>query len=389
MNTTTRQDNAIFEWRFSITRPYPGSIVSCAMDAQGTAGRWISIVMLVNLGWLFFSPLMGGENLSQWLAATLVTLPFFLYAYLLAFFGPARGALICTAVIVVLAFGLAPINLGSLAYLIFSFFPIAHRLPLQRAMLLIAVLLVAYLAVAWSIIGVWQPVAILATPGVIVGLIALFNGHAQQRRMQLHHAQNEVRRLAVVAERERIARDLHDLLGHTLSVVALKSELAGRMVERDPQAAVAEIAQVTRVAREALAQVREAVTGIRAAGIAAEISVGRVLLDAREIELEEQIEPVTLSGEIETTLALVIREAVVNIERHASGRHARISLARENDNIALTIANDGVRTQISAGNGITGMRERVAALGGTFTVERDRDWLQLRALLPTEASGVA
>src|SRR5690606_35477501 len=107
----------------------------------------------------------------------------------------------------------------------------------------------------------------------------MFDRIGRERDAALSLSHEEVRRLAALAERERIGRDLHDLLGHTLSMVALKSDLAGRMLERDPQAARAEIGEVSRVAREALAQVRRAVSGIRAAGIAAELASAKLLLE--------------------------------------------------------------------------------------------------------------
>ncbi len=125
---------------------------------------------------------------------------------------------------------------------------------------------------------------------MIVAVAVFFGNHhfleSQRKRAQLQLSHDEVRRLAALAERERIGRDLHDLLGHTLSLVALKSELAGKLVERDPQAARRELAEVTRVARDALSQVRSAVTGIRAAGLASELASARLLLESDGVSFE-------------------------------------------------------------------------------------------------------
>ena len=143
---------------------------------------------------------------------------------------------------------------------------------LRRYLLLLAVLNAAFVGVALAVGYPWQMLVWLPLVTVIVGLLihAEQVGHRKDAALRLSH--DEVRRLAALAERERIGRDLHDLLGHTLSLVALKSDLAARLVERDPAAAQREIAEVSAVARDALAQVRSAVSGIRAAGIAAELA---------------------------------------------------------------------------------------------------------------------
>src|SRR5690606_25498793 len=128
--------------------------------------------------------------------------------------------------------------------------------------------------------------------------------------------------LAGLAERERSGRDLHDLLGHTLSLVALKSDLAARLVERDPAAARSEIDAVSRIARDALAQVRSAVSGIRSAGIAAELASAKLLLECDGVTLRHDWDEGGLAGgglspAIENALALVVREAATNVQRHA------------------------------------------------------------------------
>ena len=124
-------------------------------------------------------------------------------------------------------------------------------------------------------------------------------------------------RLATLAERERIGRDLHDLLGHTLSVVALKSELARKLIDRDLDAARAEIGEVERVARDALSQVRHAVSGIRSTALGAELLAATALLEAQGVKVKCETENVKLTHDRETALALSLREAATNIRRHS------------------------------------------------------------------------
>jgi two-component system, NarL family, sensor histidine kinase DesK len=198
---------------------------------------------------------------------------------------------------------------------------------------------------------------------------------SQQRRtnLKLHAALEENIALAAVAERERIARDLHDVLGHTLSVIVLKAELAGRLVERDPQRATAEIGDVERTARTALAEVREAIGGYRARGLAAEIETARRALDAAGVTLtvENDMGSARLAATEETVLALALREAVTNIVRHAQAKHCRLRFISEDGHQRLLVEDDGEHTVAREGNGLRGMRERIEALGGNMRLERE------------------
>ena len=167
-----------------------------------------------------------------------------------------------------------------------------------------------------------------------------------------------------MAERERIGRDLHDLLGHTLSLVAIKSELAGRLVDRAPLEAKAQMAEVESVARKALAQVREAVVGIRATGLEAELAAARLALLSADVRLDQRIATVALTPEAESVFALGLREAVTNILRHAHARRVDVELSADAGGVQLLISDDGRGGPIEPNTGLAGMRERLVALGG-------------------------
>jgi len=185
----------------------------------------------------------------------------------------------------------------------------------------------------------------------------------------LRLSQDEIRRLATLAERERIGRDLHYLLGHTLSLVTLKSELARKLALADPPRAQREMEEVERVSRHALAEVRAAVTGMRRSDLAAELSSARLMLEASNIALDAEV-PVSLElpPEIEASLALVLREAVTNIHRHARATTAHVAFSREAERFHMRISDNGRGGLAAHGNGISGMRERVRALGGTLSI---------------------
>lgn len=210
---------------------------------------------------------------------------------------------------------------------------------------------------------------------VVVGISNLSIAKGKRADAKLRSAQAENVTLAAVAERERIARDLHDVLGHTLSVIVLKAELAGRLLEREdlsPAAtrAISEIADVERTARAALAEVREAIGGYRSKGLNAEVEQARLTLDAAGVALSCETRPPPLEAREETVLSLAVREAVTNIVRHAHATQCTMQFATTPDGFAsFEVADNGKTVLTHEGNGLRGMRERVQHLGGRFRIE--------------------
>ena len=200
---------------------------------------------------------------------------------------------------------------------------------------------------------------------------------------RLHLAHEEVERLAVIAERERIARDLHDLLGHTLSMITLKSELARKLTKADPMRAASEMAEVETISRDTLNQVREAVRGYRANGMAGEIESAKRALQWASVEVEVHADVVDLPPRHETALALALREGVTNIVRHSAASRARAELKCDRRRVTFTLTDDGCGGG-AEGSGLAGIRERVERLDGTF--ERTyNDGTTLTVCLPVNA----
>jgi two-component system sensor histidine kinase DesK len=207
---------------------------------------------------------------------------------------------------------------------------------------------------------------------IAVGLGNLVAAQRMRANKRLNLAHEQIAHLAKLAERERIARDLHDVLGHTLSVVVLKSELAGKVMERDPERARKEIGEVEHIARKALSEVREAIRGYRSEGLAAEINRAQKTLDAAGVTLEWEAKPLQLAPAEETVLSLIVREAVTNIVRHAQASHCRLEFAENGGGTALVVEDNGRGGIQQEGNGLRGMRERVESLGGRFRIDSGR-----------------
>ena len=350
----------------ALFRTDPDSLV-CRQRAQADASmRWFPWINLVWSVWLFITPFYA-DLYRNWLWPTLASYAVFLLLFQRFHYGRLR--LPVALAIGALGFALLPWNPGSQSYIIYAcaFLPFCMR---TRAMLLSITLLLAAFSYAWHATGI--PMIYMISALIAGPVVALFNigmRHKIRADAKLRLSHEEVRRLAALAERERIGRDLHDLLGHTLSLVALKSELASRLIERDPAAARKEIEDVSGVARDALAQVRRAVSGIRAAGLAAELASARLLLESDGVRFSYAMDEVALSPEHETVLALTVREAVTNIQRHARAEGASVSLHNVGQQVSLRIEDDGRGGDIVPGNGLCGMRERIESLGGRLRVE--------------------
>lgn len=212
----------------------------------------------------------------------------------------------------------------------------------------------------------WAPFlpAVLVIPAIVFSQVLDTERAHHTARQRL--SEEEIKRLAAIAERERISRDLHDLLGHTLSTITLKSALAARLASSDPDRAGKEMRDVEEVSRDALDQVRDAVRGYRASGLAEEFSGIRKALESADMVFDVALEPVDLAPEQESALALALREAATNVLRHSGATEVRASLAVDDNDVVLTIADNG-HGGGGEGNGLSGIRLRVQALGGTFS----------------------
>lgn len=336
-------------------------------EVEGPLGWW----PLLNLVYLFFVylPLLFDPRAGlQAFAATTLAVLVFLPLYFAGYAASGRRAVVLMTAIAAVGFALMPVNAGGYTFVIYTIALAAHVLSVRAlgwtmvGLLGLMSLQVGWLGIPWAFVGITAALAVMISIGTVYGRIDA------RRNAALRLSQDEVRRLARSAERERIGRDLHDLLGHTLSLVALKSELALKLLDRDPAAARSEMEAVERVTRDALAQVRRAVSGIRAAGVEAELSSARLSLLSSGVVLEYRLAPMALPMETETVLALAVREAITNVLRHAGAESVEVELSAEGDMAHLSIVDDGCGAVLLAGNGLTGMRERVEALGGSVEI---------------------
>jgi two-component system sensor histidine kinase DesK len=203
---------------------------------------------------------------------------------------------------------------------------------------------------------------------------------------QLRETQAELARSAVEQERLRFSRDLHDLLGHTLSLVVVKAEVVRRLVPRDPDAAASQAADIETIGRNALAEVREAVTGYRSRRFAAELEGARTALSDAGIAVAIREEGAPLPPETDALFGWAVREGVTNVIRHSRARRCDIVVHRLDDLATLEIRDDGAGPGAAAGsgNGLRGLSERLTAAGGALRAEPGAaGGFQVVATLPT------
>ncbi|MER6567981.1 histidine kinase [Streptomyces sp. NPDC001093] len=235
-------------------------------------------------------------------------------------------------------------------------------------------------------------VTLLLVP--MIGFAMIGVGQLVRTTVELRKARATVAQLAANEERLRLARDLHDLLGHSLSLITLKSELAGRMLPDQPDKAAQQVADIEQVSRQALVDVREAVTGYRRPRLAAELAGTQVALTAAGVIAEVPAEP-DLDGvpeESESALAWALREAVTNVVRHSGADKCLVQLTRrqtlDGAMLELSVEDNGSGGSGSGpGNGLIGLTERLEKAGGTLEAGRIRHGFRLVARVPAAPVG--
>jgi two-component system sensor histidine kinase DesK len=328
---------------------------------------WAPYAWLVFLAFFYIQPIMEHPGWrSLMIANGLVAV--FLVLYFSIFWVRSPFTYLLLVCMAAMGLGLASVNTGSSVFIIFtsSFIPWVTGTA-KRALLALSILVSAialHAALFRPPPGFWVT-SLVVTLGV--GLSNIHFADKNRDDFKLRMAQGEIEHLAKVAERERIARDLHDVLGHTLSVIIVKSTLAGKLLEKYPDKARSEIFDIERVSREAMAEIRNTLRGYSTYKLSEEIHRAESALSSAGVTLQSETAEIKLTPAQESVVALIMREAVTNVVRHAQAKNCRLRLAANNGDCIFEIQDDGRGGSLLEGNGVRGMRERVEALGGTIT----------------------
>jgi len=351
---------------------------------------WSPLLWVLYLGFFIIDPVLSHASLRIW-ALDLAGAAVFLILYFGLFFLENPYALAHIGGMVLLGVLYQKINAGACTFLIFACAMLPFCVETQAA----AFIGIAAIGVIGGIQGLvlhldgWRMFYSTLFP-VLIGTGNTFFAERARMNRKLRRANEEIENLAKVAERERIARDLHDVLGHTLSVITLKSELAGKLIDRDPQRAGQEIREVEQISRQALSDVRDAIRGYRSKGLVAELAQAKSTLETAGLIVHvDAATSMQLPPMQESVLSLAVREAVTNVVRHAKARTCRLRIEQQSGTCRLEVADDGQGFTSLEGNGLRGMRERVEMLGGTME-RRNKSGTTLSVTLPIkEVSDVA
>jgi two-component system sensor histidine kinase DesK len=337
---------------------------------------WAGLFGAAGLAYLFWDPYRDGAPWIDWFWAAVTCAVFFALVTLGLIYWSKRRVLqrLCVAMILVAVAYSAYRPAGMVLFVLAAgFAPLAVGGGLRQSAAAVGGIVLLSLA-EWHLLRPPSPMPyIIALESFLVGAAITF----------VRERQRAVKLILQTAERERIARDMHDILGHALSVIALKAELAGRLLERDAARARGEIADVERLSRNALTEMREAIAGYRGGDLAAEFERARTTLATAGIAVDSERPAIPMPAAHERVLALVLREAVTNILRHAQARRCRLSLEQIDGVYRLEVSDDGRGVAAPEGLGMRGIRERVAAVGGAAAWISERG-TRLSVTLPVE-----
>src|SRR5712692_8068442 len=287
---------------------------------------WAPYAWLVFLAFFYIQPIVDHPSWRTLLTAN-ATVAVFLVLYFSIFWVRPPFNYLLLLCMAAMGLGFANVNQGSSVFIIFTaaFIPWMFR----RSKLAFIALSVLVATIALDAALFHPPFGFSLTSLVVTLGVGLSNTHfAEKNRAdaKLRMAQHEIEHLAKVAERERIARDLHDVLGHTLSLIIVKSTLAGKLLEKYPEKARSEIADIEKVSREAMAEIRNALRGYSIYKLSEEILRAASALSSAGVTLESETAEISMTPAQESVVALIMREAVTNVVRHAQARNCRLRL---------------------------------------------------------------
>ncbi|HEY1264673.1 MAG TPA: sensor histidine kinase [Terriglobales bacterium] len=333
--------------------------------------RWIPLIWLPYFLFYLLQPWLDHASRRNWII-TGIGAVFFFYFFFGMFWAERGRHWRYLAGLVALGLATAPFNYGAATFFIYACAFVPFAAETEAAALKVIGLIVGLAGLeVWLLHMSWWYYIYAGGFATVIGCGNIFFAQRNRQNEKLRVANAEIEHLAKVAERERIARDLHDVLGHTLTSIIVKSELAEKTMERYPERARKDLQDIQNTAREALAEVRKTIRGYRADSLDAEFKKALATLETAGIEVKAETDSMPLTPAQESVVALIVREAVTNVVRHAAARTCSLRLKPLNGNCLLEIRDDGCGGPSVEGNGLRGMRERVIALGGTLEREHE------------------
>ena len=355
------------------------------MQAVSLEKRW-AWIYLVNLSF-YIVPLFFGQYSLLTIVVLLAALIPFIAAYFWAYQSPINQIWRPIAVMLVIASVATPWHPGTIALFgyIGFFIGFAYRPPIIAASL---AAIVAWLAILQWWNDFTGPYFLMYGSVLTIGVtcFGLLERNRQLNQRQKEQSQAEIKQLAQMVERERIARDLHDIMGHSLSSIILKADLAAMLLKSEqPERAALHLKELSQIARDSLSQVRQTVSGYKHKGLLAEVSALAQRLREHGFAVSLEGDVPQLAAREESAIILVLTELVTNILRHSKGNSCQIKFSEDADGFQMQVSDNGNVSQFGFGNGLTGIQERLSALQAKLDYQLDQG-CQLSIWLPKRTS---
>ncbi len=327
--------------------------------------KYLPYVWLAYLA-MFFIPLFTPEQHTHLKWITYSSSLVFLFIYFNGYHVKGWRILNHIIALTLLAIAVAPYNPFSSVFTVFAaaFCMLVPSIPNQIRVLTAVISVTAVSSFVFSLSIYFYLPAL--TFGTFIGVINIYQREIARKRQALKLSQKEVKKVATIAERERIARDLHDAVGHHLAVIALKAELAEKQLDKQPQKTKDTLKELQQLARDTLRDVRSVVSGYHAASLDEEVTNTKAVLQAQGIDVHCTYQPFELNQDVSRDLALILRELVTNIIKHAYAHQVSIHVHCEQRVLSIQVKDDGRGFQDKEhhGNGLKGITQRVERLGG-------------------------
>lgn len=341
---------------------------------------WLAYLPLFFIPWFIERP-----SLTQ-MSAAMAGLVLFLALYFTAFKATGKRLTELAVATLLISFALAFTGSNWSVITIYAAAMVGNLRPPRRAAMLVGGFAVATCVLA---LVTRQPLifwvfGVFLT--IMVGAANISRAALEDKNQSLAESRDEVRQLAAAAERERIGRDLHDLLGRTLTLIAIKADLAAKLADRDSDEARNEMRDIAAAARQGLADVRSAVSGMTGATLSRELASSQAALSVAGIRCQIEGDADRIDPGSSAVLAMALREAITNVIRHSGASSCEILLRQKPEGLEMTVSDNGHGKAVRAGGGISGLRSRLGAVGGDLAILGTAEGTQLVARLPQGAA---
>ncbi|MBM7072301.1 sensor histidine kinase [Shewanella sp. 202IG2-18] len=325
---------------------------------------WVYLVNLI----FYFLPMFIAPMSKLDIVWSFVALALFLPLYFKLFSCKSSQAVIPLSLMFVLAVVITPINAGSLAFFSYVAFYAGFHFSLKRAAGIWGVQVLTIGLLNWYFFPNFFFIAWGSVLTLGIGVIGITNRHQQEKLKMKQQSNQEIKTLATIVERERIARDLHDVMGHCLSSITLKAELASKLIDNQHyDLAQKHLNELAEISRENLSQLRQTVSNYKHKGL--ETTVTELCQRLRDKDMQVKLDgelPTALSATQESHTCLILTELTNNMLKYSQATECQFQFEQNNDSSIVSINENQSLTSIKEGNGLKGIRERIEDIGGKF-----------------------